>query len=208
MIRIHTIIGVLCAAVAASPADLFAQFGNSPPAADPRARRVSRERAVASVGPVARDFVETHGDEAVAALFACSRPVAVKLAQFHDGGELGKLPRPRDLLLAIARPGCGDDVALWAIGHAGELGDRDAFDAYMINPLEYAMGLKPLAMGAADMRARRLQLAAMPVRPVAPSWAQSWEDIAPETKLCITGGVLLIGAAAIVMWRRRQAGRL
>lgn len=83
MIRVTTLIGVLCVAVAASPADLFAQFGNSGPVADPRTRRAWREQAVAKVGPIARDFVETHGDAAVAALFSCSRPVAVKLAQFH-----------------------------------------------------------------------------------------------------------------------------
>ena len=208
MIRLHTLIGVLCVALAVSPADLFAQFGNSAPGADPRTRRALREQAVASVGPIARDFVETHGDEAVAALFACSKPVAVKLAQFHASGDLGRLPRPRDLLLAIARPGCGDDVTLWAISHAAELADRDAFDAYLINPLEYAMGLKPLATGAAEMRARRLQQAAMPIRPEAQPSVNGWENMAPETKLCITGGVFLIGAAAIVMWRRRQAAAL
>jgi hypothetical protein len=205
MIRLHTLIGVLCFAVAASPAHLFAQFGNSAPGADPRTRRAAREQVVASVGPIARDFVETHGDEAVAALFACSKPVAVKLAQFHASGELGKLARPRDLLLAIARPGCGDDVTVWAIGHVGELADRDSFDAYLINPLEYAMGLKPLATGTAEVRARRLQQAAMPIRPVAAPQANSWEQMPPETKLGITGGIFLIGAVAIVMWRRRQA---
>ncbi len=208
MIRLHTLIGVFCVAVAASPADLFAQFGNGAPGADPRTRRAAREQAVASVGPIARDFVETYGDEAVAALFACSRPVAVKLAAYHASGDLGKLPRPRDLLLAIARPGCGDDVTLWAIGHAAELADRDSFDAYLINPLEYALGLKPLATGTAEMRARRLQQAAAPIGPVAPPMAKSWEEMAPETKLCITAGVFLIGAVAIVMWRRRQAAAL
>jgi hypothetical protein len=207
MIRLHTLMSVLCVAVAASPANLFAQFGNSAPGADPRGRRALREQAVANVGPIARDFVETQGDEAVAALFACSKPVAVKLAQFHASGGLGRLPRSRDLLLTIAHPGCGDDVALWAIGHAAELADRDSFDAFLMSPLEYAMGLKPLAAGAADMRVRRLQQAAMPTRPVpAAPLANGWEQMAPETKLCITGGVFLIGVAAITMWRRRQNG--
>jgi hypothetical protein len=207
MIRLTTLIGVLCIATAASPADLFAQFGNRPPGADPRARRAAREQVVASIGPIARDFVETHGDEAVAALFACSKPVAVKLAAFHACGDLAKLPRPRDLLLAIARPGCGDDVTVFAISHVAELADRDAFDAYLINPLEYAMGLKPLATGAAEMRARRLQQAAMPIRSE-PQSANGWDAMAPETKLCVTGGVFLIGVVAIMLWRRRQAAAL
>jgi hypothetical protein len=206
MIRLHTLV-VLCV-VAATPAELFAQFGKGAPGADPRTRRAWREQAVASVGPNAREFVETHGDEAVAALFACSRPVAAKLAQFHASGDLGRLPRPRDLLLAIARPGCGDDVTVWAIDHAAELADRDSFDAYLFNPLEYAMGLKALAAGAAEMRARRLQQAAMPVQPEARPFASGWEELAPETKLCITVGVILIGIAAIVMWKRRRAASL
>ncbi len=206
MIRLHTLISVLCIAAAASPASLFAQSNPNAPGRDPRARRAWREQAVANVGPIARDFVETQGDEGVAALFACSKPVAIKLAQFHASGELGRLPRPRDLLVAIAIPGCGDDVALWAIGHAAELSDRDSFDAYLMSPLEYALGLKPLAAGAADVRARRLQQAAIAMRPAAAPQANGWEQMAPETKLCIAGGVFLIGAVAIVMWKRRQTG--
>jgi hypothetical protein len=205
MIRLHTLMVVFCITLAAMPADLLAQFGNSTSGVDPRTRRAWREQAVASVGPIARDFVEMYGDEAVAALFSCSRPVAVKLAQFYASGDLGMLPRPRDLLLAIARPGCGDDVTVWAIGHAAELADRDAFDAYLMNPLEYAMGLKSLEAGAADTRARRLQHAAEQMRPGAQPLVNGWEEMAPETKLCITGGVFLIGVVAIVMWRRRRA---
>ena len=168
MIRRVTWGSVLCLLVAASPADLFAQFnpyGNwSNPygsGADPRVRRAYREQAVAKVGPIARDFVETQGDEAVAAIFACSRPVAVRLAEFHASGEMGKLLRPRDLLRVIAQPRHGDDVALWAIAHAGELADTDSFDAYLLSPLDYALGLKQLATGAADARARRLNQVAM-----------------------------------------------
>lgn len=208
MLRFTTLIGVLCITAATSPADLFAQFGNDVLGADPRIRRAWRERAVAKVGPIARDLVETHGDEAVAALFACSRPVAVKLAQFHASGNLNRLPRPADLLLAIARPGCGDDVAVWAIGHAVELADRDAFDAYVISPLEYAMGLKPLAVGAAEMRAWRLQQIGRPMQPAAPFLSNGWENMAPEARLCITVGALLIGVVAIVIWRRRRAAAL
>jgi hypothetical protein len=205
MNRVCTVISVGCLALAAGPDGLFAQSNFGSPGHDPRARRAWREQAVASVGPVARDFVETQGDEAVAALFACSKPVAVKLAQFHAGGELARLPRPRDLLLAIARPGCGDDVALFAIGHSGELADRDFLDAYLAHPLEYALGLKALEAGAAEVRARRLQQAALATRQAARP-ALVAPEMAPETKLAIAGGVFLVGAVAIVMWRRRQAG--
>jgi hypothetical protein len=133
-------------------ASLFAQLKSD----DPRTRRANREKAVAMTGPIAREFVETYGDEAVAAIFACSKAVAVKLAEFHASGELGKLPRPLDLLRAIANPRLSDDVANWAILHAGELHDTDSFDAYLASPLEYALGLKQLKAGAAEARAKRL----------------------------------------------------
>jgi len=123
---------------------------------DPRVRRAYREKAVAAFGPKIRDFVESQGEEGVAALFACTKPVAVKLAEFHTSGELANLPRPHDLLRVIAQPQHGDDVALWAIQHANELADADCFDAYLMSPLDYALGLKHLESGAADARARRL----------------------------------------------------
>ena len=46
------------------------------PPPDPRELRAARERAVATVGPGGRDFVETYGEDAVAAIFACSQPAA------------------------------------------------------------------------------------------------------------------------------------
>src|SRR5579871_2546737 len=157
---------VLCLLMAA-PADLFGQFNPHgsrfdpyAPGLDPRVRRAWREKAVAAVGPKARDFVETQGDEAAAAILACSRPVAVKLVAFHASGTLDKLPWPRALLGVIAQPRHGDDVALFAMYHAGELTDSDSFTAYLSSPLEYALGLKPLATGAAEVRARRLRPAA------------------------------------------------
>ena len=117
------------------------------------------------VGPAGRDFVEAHGEEAVAAVSRCSKDVAVKLAEFHAGGGLDKLPRPDDLPRAIARPGNGDDVCLWAIKHHEELEDADGFEAYVEDPLEYALGLKKLAAGAAEARARRQAALAAPPRP-------------------------------------------
>lgn len=211
MIRQVTLGCVLCVLVAGPPARLFAQFnpyGNginpyAPAAdsgADPRVRRAYRERAVSRVGPSARDFVETQGDEAVAAIFACSRPVAVKLVEFYSSGELGKLSRPRDLLGVIAQPRHGDEVAIYAIHHAGELADRDSFDAYLLDPLEYALGLKQLAAGAAEARARRLNLAAMTNRGASLSLSLSRDE-----KLMILAGVGLVAIAGLLLWRRRRS---
>lgn len=164
--------------------------------ADPRVRRAHREAAVAKVGPSARDFVETEGDEAVAAIFACSKPVAVKLVEFYASGEMGKLPRPRELLLGIAQPGQGDDVALWAIQHAGELTDADSFDAFLISPLEYALGLKQLAAGASEVRARRLSR-------VGAARTSEAASLVGNRKLAIIGGAVLLSIVGLVQWRRR-----
>jgi hypothetical protein len=164
---------------------------------DPRLQRAQREQAVAAVGPVARDLVEMHGADGVLALFACSQPVAVRLAQFHQSGELAKLPRPRDLLRVIAQPRHGDDVALWAIDHAGELADTDSFDAYLINPLEYALGLKPLAEGAAQARARRLHQASAPTEFLS-------REMSSDAKLAIALGLGLLIILALVLWKRKQ----
>ncbi|HYV37935.1 MAG TPA: hypothetical protein VE988_19780 [Gemmataceae bacterium] len=201
MIRWITFGSVLCLLTVALPADLPAQFnpyGNRVtvygPDADPRVRRAYREKAVAIVGPKGRDFVEAYGDEAVAAIFACSRPVAVKLAEFHSSGEMSKLPRPAGLLLVIAQPRHGDDVALWAIHHAGELADPDSFDAYMLTPLDYALGLKALEQGAAESRARRLHLAAATPIP-----------LTNDQKLAIFGGVGVVLIVIVWLWRRKQA---
>jgi hypothetical protein len=191
--------------MAASPGCLLAQFnpygnGANPygPGADPRVRRAHREQAVANVGPKARDFVEAYGDEAVAAIFACSRPVGLKLAEFHASGELGKLPRPRDLLWVIAQPNHGDDIAVWAIHYSRELSDVDSFNAYLTSPLDYALGLKSLAAGAAEARARRLNQAAMSKTP----WAAT---LSADEKLAIAAGVGFVVVAGILLWRRRQS---
>ena len=124
--------------------------------------------------------------------------MAVKLAEFHASGEMGKLPRPRDLLRVIAQPGHGDDVALWAIQHVRELGDIDSFDAYLSSPLEYALGLKPLAAGAAEARARRLHQAAMATTSTAvPPW------VSERLVIIVSAGVLVL--VAVALWRRKQS---
>lgn len=204
MIRWFTLCSVFCFLMAASAGDLFAQvnpYGNRPqgyapgaePVVDPRTRRANREKAVAIVGSNAHDFVETQGDEAVAAIFTCSKPVAEKLVEFHISGGLAKLPRPRELLRIIAQPRHGDDVAVWAIDHADELGDADSFYAYLSSPLDYALGLKQLAAGAAELQARRShQTEVTATRP-------------PGQGLTMLVGVGLLSFVGIVLWRHRQS---
>jgi LPXTG-motif cell wall-anchored protein len=205
MIRWVSSIGAVCFIMAVPPADLFAQFNPYGQGshtyrtnADPRVRRAHRETAVARLGANARDFVETQGDEAVAAVYACSTPVAAKLAEFHASGEMDKLPRPRDLLRVIAEPSHGDDVALWAIHHSQELTDTDNFDAYLISPLEYALGLKQLAAGAAEARVRRLNRAAMATSP-------SLASLLADQKLAIVVGLGFLSIVGLLFWRRRKS---
>jgi hypothetical protein len=162
---------------------------------DPRIRRFKREQAVARVGSVSREFVEKYGDDAVFALSPCQTPVAIKLAEFSNSGGLDKLPRPRDFLRLVAKH--GGDVATWGIEHAVELGDVDNFDAYLENPLEYAMNLKLLADGAAESRARRLN-AQVPAGNQPPF--QMTVDL--RTVGAIAGGLLLIGLLAWRCWVR------
>ena len=207
MIRWLTTLSVCCLLMAALPGDLLAQF--SPDAArsnpsgsgaDPRARRAVRERAVAILGGSgSREFVESC-DEAVAALFACSRPVAVKLVEFHASGELGKLPRPSDLLRVIAQPRHGDDVAIWAIQHGGELRDTDSFDAYLQTPLEIAIGLKKLEVGAAEVRAHRLSQASTTTTTTTPLAAASSTNDKWGIAACV-GVAVIVG---LLIWRYRQ----
>jgi len=206
MIRWITLGCVWCVLLAVPPAEVFAQFNPYwnrfdpyAPGADPRIRRAWREQAVARVGPVARALVEAYGDEAVCAIFACSPQVGWMLAQFHASANLDKLPRPRGLLAVIAQPRHGDYVALWAMQHAEELRDIDSFDAYLLNPLEYALGLKQLAAGAAEVRARRGNQGATKVtRAVAALSANARLVIAGAA-----GGLVLVG---LLLWRRKNSG--
>ena len=209
MIRLTMWASALCVLITMPPIRLFAQVnpaaGRVAPAdawsTDPRARRARREQAVAQVGPAARDFVETQGDEAVAAIFACSKSVAGKLAEFHASGGLGKLPRPNNLLRAIGRPSNGDDVALWAIQHASALEDPDSFDAFVQNPLEYALGLKQLEDGAAEMRARRMNAAAASPA-VPPAVPLALPQVSQQELILVGAGCLIL--VALWLWRRKQ----
>ncbi len=198
MIRI-TFLSVLCFLMA-SPADLFAQvqpyrnpFYPYASSADPRYRRHLREEAVDMVGPEAREFVESEGDEAAAAIRACSKPVGMMLAAFYSSGEMSKLPRPRALLSVIAQPDNGSTVAFFAIRHAGELNDSDKFDAFLLEPLEYSLGLKQLATGAAEVQARRRNPATI-IRTF-------WAGLSDHEKMgtAAVAGLVIVG---FVVWRR------
>jgi hypothetical protein len=168
------------------------------PDADPHVRRANRERAVALVGPGARDFVETYGEDAVAAIFACSKRIRAMLTGFYASGGLDSLPRPRDLLRAIGQPRHGDDVAIWVMCHADELADKDCIDAFLASPLEYTLGLKPLETGAAEVRALRANQVQMPAWP-------SLGSLSGDDRRALAGGIGLVVIFGLVLWRRRRS---
>lgn len=158
---------------------------------NPYQRRALREQAVAYAGPQARAFVES-GDEAALALLACTPSGAAKLVEFHSSGALGKLPRPPDLLRAIAR--CGDDVLLFAIQHAKELEEPDAFSAFIQAPPDYALALRNLEQGAAEVRAAKLSY-------YAAAQGRQWNS----KHIALLAGIATI--AGLLIWRRRRAAQ-
>lgn len=182
------------------PTSALAQYNPYAPVngqSDPRVRRALREQAVAYAGPAAREFVESQGDDAVAALLACSQPVARKLAEAHT--SLSKTPKPRELFKAIAT--AGDDAALWALQHhQTELMDVDNTDAFCSEPLQYALGLKPISEGGAQVRARRL--AAQTVTSPTPN--QQWQVTLDAPKLAVIGGVFVV--VLLCLWLRKRRG--
>lgn len=155
---------------------------------NPYQRRAIREQAVAWAGPQARAFVET-GDEPALALLAVSPSGAQKLVQFHDSGALGKLPQPPALLQCIAM--YGEDVLLFAIQHAKELEEPEAFSAFISTPLEYALGLKQLEQGAAEIKAAKLAY-------YAAAQNRQWNS----KHIALLAGIAVI--AGLVVWRRRR----
>ncbi len=130
-----------------------------------------------------------YGDEACAAVFACSLPVAQKLAEFHASGKLDKLPRTRQLLTVIGQH--GDEVASFVLQHASELEDPVSMDAFLESPLEIALRLKPLEVAAGEVRTRRQ---------VVPRRAET-NDGLHALGIVVGGGVFL----ALVIWRIRRA---
>jgi hypothetical protein len=201
--------------IAGASADLHAQSIKTDAA---RLRRANREKAVAKVGSESREFVETYGEDAVAAIFACSPQVGMKLVECHASGALAKLPSPCDLLRLIANPRHRDDVALWAVQHASELTDPDSFDAYLARPLEYALSLKPLKQGAAEVMATRIASRdTTTVSPAAtPQAAQTATTpattVSAKLKLLLDDdrvGITACGCMVMItlfaLWRRRHA---
>ena len=178
-------------ALVGSPAVLWAQYPSGRwvlPPVHPYERRQLRERAVLHAGPAARGLVESpYGDEGALALLMCSPNTAAQLAAFHAAGNLGRLHRPRDLLLVIAQPNCRDGMALWVIGHAAELVDPDCCNAFLKAPFEYALGLKSLSQ-------QRNPLSATVAGP----------DRAPALNRQTLTWVAVIGVVGLLVWRVRH----
>jgi hypothetical protein len=160
--------------------------------ADPRAKRAMREKAVASVGPIARNFVETYGESAVTAIFACTRPTATKLAQFHADGKLSRFPRPDLLLGIIGRPKHGDAVALFAMQHCDELADDTRFRLFLSDSLTYSLSLKSLDSGVAEYSARVTQ------------YRRQQEAADKDRLMDQLIGVGVIGIIVLLAWRYRN----
>lgn len=120
-----------------------------PPPPSPRELRRRRNECIAYLGgtPAAQEFVEAYGEAAVAAVCACSKPVAVKLVEFHASGGLNKLAKPRELLQAIAGPSCGDDPANWIMANGDQLDTEAKCTVFLRNPLDYSLNLKRLEDG-------------------------------------------------------------
>jgi hypothetical protein len=153
--------------------------------------RIWRDQAVAAVGPIARDMVESHGSVSCRALFACSRPMAINLCQFHNCGGLARLPRPDGVLRAIALHG---DVAAWYVMQHPELQDMDNCDAFCLAPADYALNIRPLEAGAAEVRARRLN-----TQSGMPAWGSR---LGQRTVAGASGLVLIV--LAVCWWKRRR----
>jgi hypothetical protein len=182
-----------------SPPDACGQYPAPPPwvmpPADPRERRLLREKAARYAGPDARMFVESPevGDYAALALLMCSRKTATQLAAFYASGEFSTLPRQRDFLRVIAQPDCRDVVALWVIQQSGQLADPDYADVFLASPLEFSLGLKPLDAAVIE---RRQILAAH-----APSGTTAGLEI---NRKSLAWGSGLVGVIGLILWRKHR----
>ncbi len=110
----------------------------------PRERLALREQAIVYIGgPAARPFIEEMGEVGVAAVARCTQPVARQLAEFYAQGGLSKIHRSHEVILAIAAPDAGDDVAAVVLAHgSADLTDADKRDQFLTYPLEYSLGLR------------------------------------------------------------------
>ncbi len=119
---------------------------------DAKAKRAAREAVVKKLGPSSRDFIEAHGEPAVAACNACSPAGGTKLASFHASGDLDRLPAPAQLLAVIGNFRGGDDVVHFAVAHVDELQDRERFNVFLADPMTFSLSLKSLDRGVAESR--------------------------------------------------------
>lgn len=164
-----------------------------PPPPTAREKRQERDKAVAFLGPETRPFIESC-DEASVAVFACSKPVALKLSEFYASGGFQKIAKYREVLLAIANDG-GDDCALYIVQNGDKLHNEDNLDAFLAKPLDYAMRLRDLESGGAEVKAARLSAAqSVPLFGIT-----DWKPVAG-----IGGIVAIVGLA---LWRIRQRRR-
>lgn len=145
---------------------------------NPSQRAALQQRALVLLGPGARAFLATQGDEGLLALWGCSRPSAIRLLQFHACGGLDRLPRPRAFLYVVGTLGQGDVLVEWALAHYRELTDEEQFDAFMSSPLEYAWGV------------RRLE-----------STNRAWSPGSDWRGMVFWGA--LLAAAGLIVWRKR-----
>lgn len=188
-----------------SPYPAYGEDMNSP-----RAERQRREEAVAFVGhdQVARSLVETYGDDACYALFACSPAVAKRLAEWHNTGDFERrISKPKELLRVIAAKDGGDEAALYAMNamKTAELSDPDCLDAFLASPAHYFLAIKKLSDGAAEIRARRMRdeaKAIVPQAPHAPAPLISDRRISDAISTVIILGICLL---IFLWWRKRQA---
>ncbi len=148
---------LLVATVIATPAEIFGQGFKGPNVnvpMDARMRRAMRDRAVARAGQNSREFVETYGEVAAAAILRCSPNVGRMLTKAYEDGNIAMLADAPRVLQLIAHPQAGDDVAMFILNHIGELCDPVGMNAFMSSPLEYAMRLKKLEDDVAENRKR------------------------------------------------------
>ena len=207
MVKTTTLAALVAALLWAAPVRAAGPYAAGPGGRDdPRALRAAREEVIRKVGgEVARPLVEGHGETAVAALRECSPEVGRKLCEWANTGALDKLPRPDDVLQAVAQPNAGDDVALWVIEHGEkELADSDALGAFCNNSLDVALGLQPLGKLTAAYRANRLSPGNQTERPSSPQQAGA-SALAALPDWVVPAGVVL--AAVLVVVAIKSAGR-
>jgi hypothetical protein len=180
-----------------------------------KARRATRERAVAHAGPGARALVESeYGDGGAKALLACSKEAAARLTELYNSGSLARIFRPRIVLEIISMQRAGDTIAIWICDHCDELRDEDCFDAFRARPDEFIYGLKKLSVAGQEWRAARLA-AESQARDLSQQPEKKPDDRPSMFKPVLTDSQIqsVVGIAVVIgflwfvqrWWRRRQS---